>query len=104
MIPYERLGDVVRYMKALRQRAERAKLDPGKDRQKRQQVEFYQDRLDELSLGENIGSASGKAGLEEFRWMLEEYRVSVFAQELGTSQPVSPKRLDRKLEEIATAG
>ncbi len=104
VIPYERLGDVVRYMKALRQRAERAKLDPGKDRQKRQQVEFYQDRLDELSQRENIGSASGKAGLEEFRWMLEEYRVSVFAQELGTNQPVSPKRLDRKLEEIAVAG
>ena len=33
-------------------------------------------------------------------WMLEEYRVSVFAQELGTAHPVSPKRLDKKLEQI----
>jgi ATP-dependent helicase HrpA len=103
-IPYARLGDVVRYIKALSRRAERAKLDPGKDHQKRQQVEYYQDQLDELSMGEGVGSLGGKSSLEEFRWMLEEYRVSVFAQELGTNQPISQKRLDTKLEEIAAAG
>ena len=32
--------------------------------------------------------------------MLEEYRVSVFAQELGTAHPISPKRLDKKVEQI----
>lgn len=35
--------------------------------------------------------------LEEFRWMVEEYKVSVFAQELGTAFPISPKRLDEYL-------
>ena len=38
--------------------------------------------------------------MEELRWMLEEYRVSVFAQELGTAHPISPKRLDKKIEQI----
>ena len=32
--------------------------------------------------------------LADYRWMVEEYRVSLFAQELHTPQPVSPKRLD----------
>ena len=40
--------------------------------------------------------------LSEFRWMLEEYRVSLFAQELHTPEPVSPKRLDAKWAEIST--
>ena len=37
---------------------------------------------------------------ESLRWMVEEFRVSIFAQELGTDQPISPKRLDKQLEEI----
>jgi ATP-dependent helicase HrpA len=39
--------------------------------------------------------------LEQFRWMLEELRVSLFAQELKTSQPVSPKRLEALWEQVA---
>jgi ATP-dependent helicase HrpA len=38
--------------------------------------------------------------LENLRWLLEEYRVSIFAQELGASEPVSPKLLDSLLAEI----
>jgi ATP-dependent helicase HrpA len=37
------------------------------------------------------------AAIESFRWLVEEYRVSLFAQELGTSVPVSPVKLDRTL-------
>jgi len=36
--------------------------------------------------------------VEEFRWMVEEYKVSLFAQELGTAVPVSPQRLDQLLQ------
>jgi ATP-dependent helicase HrpA len=36
--------------------------------------------------------------LEDFRWLIEELRVSLFAQELRTAEPVSPKRLARALE------
>jgi ATP-dependent helicase HrpA len=38
---------------------------------------------------------------ESFRWLVEEYRVSLFAQELGTAEPVSAVRLQRALEEMA---
>ncbi|MEZ6234046.1 MAG: ATP-dependent RNA helicase HrpA [Phycisphaerales bacterium] len=38
--------------------------------------------------------------LETFRWMIEEYRVSLFAQDLGTSGPVSPKRLEGQFEKV----
>jgi len=40
------------------------------------------------------------AALDEYRWMLEEYRVSIFAQELHTPEPISSKRLDAKWQEI----
>ena len=40
-------------------------------------------------------------GLEDFRWRLEELRVSLFAQELKTPEPVSAKRLQRRWQEIA---
>ena len=38
--------------------------------------------------------------LDEFRWMVEEYKVSLFAQELGTAFPVSPKRLSEQMERL----
>ena len=41
-----------------------------------------------------------RKAIEEFFWLIEEYKVSLFAQELKTSIPVSPKRLDKKLKEI----
>ena len=43
-----------------------------------------------------------KSQHETFRWMLEEFRVNVFAQELGTAQPVSVKRLDKAWAQLGT--
>ena len=59
---------------------------------------MYQSQLEKLA-GET-NSPEREAQIEELRWMLEEYRVSVFAQELGTAHPISPKRLDKKVEQI----
>jgi ATP-dependent helicase HrpA len=42
------------------------------------------------------------ARLDEFRWLLEELRISLFAQELRTPQPVSVKRLERAWSQIAS--
>ena len=44
---------------------------------------------------------AGSTGM--FRWLLEEYRVSVFAQELGTAEPVSAVKLDRALAALEGA-
>jgi ATP-dependent helicase HrpA len=42
--------------------------------------------------------------LSKYRWMLEEYRVSAFAQRLGTSLPVSPNRLDQQWSKVRQGG
>ena len=87
-----------RYLKAVHVRAERNKTDSRKDAQKAELIKTYQDPLEEFAAEDN--SPERKNLIEELRWMLEEYRVSVFAQELGTAHPISPKRLDKKIEQI----
>jgi ATP-dependent helicase HrpA len=97
----ERLVHIERYIKALQVRARRALLDFEKDQTKYREVKSFTDRLDEIlqALSPNASSEKRKA-LEEFFWMIEEYKVSIFAQELKTAYPVSKKRLEKKLGEI----
>ena len=64
-------------------RAERAVLAPAKDTEKARALAPFMD------WEARVPSAQREA----FRWLLEEFRVSVFAQELGTAQPVSAQRL-----------
>ena len=97
-VPYQHLSHLIRYLKAVAVRVERAASDPRKDAQKAELIEVYQSQLEKLA-GET-NSPERAAQIEELRWMLEEYRVSVFAQELGTAHPISPKRLDKKIEQI----
>jgi ATP-dependent helicase HrpA len=99
-VPHSHLPHLARYLKAVRLRSERAALSPGSDRQKLEQVQPFQDELDGLLQQEGPSSGQQRHRIEEFHWMLEEYRVSVFAQELGTAYPVSAKRLNAKLDEI----
>ena len=102
-IPFERLVDLPRYLQAVLIRAARAKADAAKDAHKARLVRPYTDALAEfLSQPPDAGSVR-EARLESFRWLVEEWRVSVFAQELGTGQPVSTARLDRQVEEVERA-
>jgi ATP-dependent helicase HrpA len=98
-IPYDQLPHLPRYLKALLTRAERAALNPAKDQERTRQLAPFVDALRKL---ENTPprSSEGKALATEFRWMVEEFKVSLFAQELGTSIPVSPKRLEQMLERV----
>ena len=96
--PYDQVLHLSRFLKAIVIRAERAMLDPMKDRQKAEQVQPFQDAVDELMDSELTGEKRDAA--QALRWMVEEFRVSVFAQELGTAQKVSPKRLYDKLEQV----
>lgn len=88
-----------RYLKALRIRAERARISPAKEALKTQQVARHEERLTLKASSENL-PASLRKPLQEYREMLEEFKVSLFAQELGTAYPVSEKRLDKKWLEI----
>ncbi len=88
-----RLAHLPRYLKAMRLRAERLRQDPAKDQQRMLQVlPYWRAYLNHR--------AEGRDGLEELRWLIEEWRVSLFAQELKTAEPVSAKRLARALEAI----
>jgi len=93
-LPTSRLAHYPRYLKAMRLRAERLRQDPAKDQQRMLQVlPFWRDYLKHR--------AAGTGGLDELRWLIEEWRVSLFAQELKTAEPVSAKRLTRALEALA---
>jgi len=99
--PLERLLQMPRYLKALQIRAERGANDPGKDRGKRGQVEVALNALHDMEAGLGPASSQGKRdAVEAYRWMIEEFKVSLFAQELKTSLPVSAKRLEERRKVI----
>ncbi len=94
--PAVELPNLIRYLKAVETRARRAREDTAKDRKKAERVKPFDMALKALNNREDVNPVL----LNELRWMLEEYRVSVFAQELGTARPVSPKRLQALLDRI----
>jgi len=96
-IDYDRLPHLQRYLKALLIRIERAALNPVKERERLRQLAPYQEALNKLKT-EPCPSPEAQRQLEAFRWLIEEFKVSLFAQELGTATPISPKRLDQQLE------
>ena len=94
-IPLATLRHYKRYLRGVQIRLERARLSPTADLRKEELFAPYWMRYLEVAKPENATKFNA-AALAEFRWMLEEYRVSLFAQELHTPEPVSPKRLDAK--------
>jgi ATP-dependent helicase HrpA len=99
LVPAVYLRHLPRYLKALQIRAERARLNPGKEAERAAQLAPYEARFQSLSDAPSPSSES-KAGREELRWMIEDYKVSLFAQEVGTVNKVSPKRLDALIEQL----
>ncbi len=97
----ERLAQLPRYLKGMAVRAERAVVDLEKDRQKVNLISAYMKRLHEWvrQLAPD-SSAQKRAAIEDFFWMLEEYRIAVFAPEVKTACPVSAKRLDALITRI----
>ncbi|MFN7520730.1 MAG: ATP-dependent RNA helicase HrpA [Lysobacteraceae bacterium] len=94
--PPEAFNELPRYLKALALRAERALRDPTRDQQRMLEVQPFAKALDDAR---RRGIAL-EAGWQALRWDLEELRVSLFAQELGTKRPVSAKRLAKQLEAL----
>nr|WP_184523022.1 ATP-dependent RNA helicase HrpA [Variovorax sp. Sphag1AA] len=90
--PWPRLQHFARYLKAITLRLDKLRADPDRDAQRLAELRPQEQRYWRL-LAERKGAADERMG--EFRWLLEELRVSFFAQELRTPQPVSVKRLDK---------
>lgn len=89
---WKRLPDILRYMRAIERRMEKLPTDPNKDRLHMLKIESvankYKELLNKIPKGMAIPD-----NVREIRWMLEELRVSYFAQQLGTPYPVSDKRI-----------
>ncbi len=102
VVPPERLPHLQRYLKAIKIRAERASLNPPKDQERAKVLVPFVDALKGWSARKDI-AADEAVQREDFRWLLEELRVSLFAQELGTAHPVSPRRLDEFLQNAGAA-
>jgi ATP-dependent helicase HrpA len=79
--PYTQLVHFPRYLKAMKLRTDRWKQNQVKDTERAKQLAVF-------------------TGIPELRWQVEELRVSLFAQELGTAEPVSVQKLERMLAEM----
>jgi ATP-dependent helicase HrpA len=90
--PYGQLQHFPRYLKAITLRLEKWRADPARDAAKMAELRPQEQRYWRL-LAERKGAVDSR--MQEYRWLLEELRVSFFAQELRTPQPVSVKRLDK---------
>lgn len=90
--PWMQLQHFPRYLKAITLRLEKWRADPARDAARLAELRPQEQRYWRL-LAERKGAADAR--LQELRWLIEELRVSFFAQELRTPQPVSIKRLDK---------
>jgi ATP-dependent helicase HrpA len=92
-VPLARLCHYARYMKGAAVRLERARNNPSSDLSKEALFAPHWNRYRAVAAGDGRAGCDA-AALEAYRWLAEEYRISLFAQELHTAEPVSPKRLD----------
>jgi ATP-dependent helicase HrpA len=94
----EQVSSAIRYCKALQIRIERAYVSPEKDKMKVEQLAPHADKLKKIKPSDP--SPACLELLQEYRTMLEEFKISLFAQEMKTRVPVSAKRLEKKWQEI----
>jgi ATP-dependent helicase HrpA len=92
--PWEQLSQLPRYLKAMQLRLDKYGNSPERDAKHTDSIAALTKRYEERLEKERIAGVNNPK-LEEFRWALEELRVSLFAQELKTPYPVSYKRLER---------
>ncbi|MFG1779317.1 ATP-dependent RNA helicase HrpA [Micromonospora sp. NPDC049048] len=95
---YARLPDLLRYLTAIERRLDRLPGNPQRDKQQQDRIAVvqkeYQDMLAALPPSRRQSTA-----VRQIRWMIEELRVNVFAQALGTPYPVSEQRIYRAMDE-----
>ncbi|PHI30922.1 ATP-dependent RNA helicase HrpA [Budvicia aquatica] len=96
---WKRLPDILRYLQAIERRMEKLPVDPNRDRVQMLKVESvqksYQQLVNKLPPHKPVA-----AEIMDIRWMIEELRVSYFAQQLGTPYPISDKRILQAIEQV----
>ncbi|QKJ87230.1 ATP-dependent RNA helicase HrpA [Paramixta manurensis] len=96
---WKRLPDTLRYLQAIERRLEKLPVDPHSDRARMLKVEQVQQAWQSW-LNKLPPLRRDDEDVQEIRWMIEELRVSYFAQQLGTPFPISDKRIIQAMEQI----
>ncbi|MEE3661706.1 ATP-dependent RNA helicase HrpA [Brenneria sp. g21c3] len=96
---WRRLPDVLRYLQAIDRRLEKLALDVHRDRAQMLKVERVQQAWRQW-LNKLPVERRDDDNVKAVRWMIEELRVSYFAQQLGTPFPISDKRVLQAMEQI----
>jgi ATP-dependent helicase HrpA len=100
---YERVIHLNRYISCITIRAQRAADNPVKEEKKILQLAKYNRYLENLLSSLSQKSTLEKSQLiEEFFWLLEEYKISLFAPEIKTAVKISAKRLDKFVSRLST--
>ncbi|WBB52121.1 ATP-dependent RNA helicase HrpA [Verrucosispora sp. WMMD573] len=98
---YARLPDLLRYLTAIERRLDRLPGNPARDKQQQDRVAVVQREYDEFLAALPPARRSSEQ-VRQIRWMIEELRVSIFAQALGTPHPVSEQRIYRAMDDAET--
>ncbi len=97
--PWPRLQHLARYLQAVTLRLDKYRADPARDAARLAELRPLEQRYWRL-VAERKGAVDER--MAEFRWLMEELRVSLFAQELRTPQPVSVKRLEKAWAQLGS--
>lgn len=98
-IGWRRLPDLQRYLRAAERRLEKLTDDSQRDADRMESIRYVQGAYEEL-LEALPADRAATERVREIRWMIEELRVSYFAQRLGTAYPVSEKRVLRAIDDV----
>jgi ATP-dependent helicase HrpA len=94
----EQIEQYPRYIRAIEVRLEKLPMQVSKDRQWLEEIQSFVERVSDYDT--SLFSRALTMDLESYQWALEEYRVSLFAQQLGTKIPISAKRLDKIWQQL----
>ena len=97
--PWAHLRELPRYLRGILKRLEKLPASEQRDARGMAGVLTLQNKY--LARRAQVKGRGYRAALDDFRWQLEELRISLFAQELKTPYPVSVKRLDKLWDELA---
>lgn len=101
--PAQWLQQYPKYMRGIQQRLEKAALNPQKDKLQLAEIAPHWQRLVDYLAKEGDYRLAQNAALMDYRWWIEELRISLFAQTLKTQVPVSDKRMDKQWEQAMLA-
>ncbi|MDF7669794.1 ATP-dependent RNA helicase HrpA [Orbaceae bacterium ESL0721] len=101
---YSKLADIARYLSAIEKRIDKLMVEPIKDRASMQIIEDvkkeYEQLLKKASKNSKPAIYLHDKNIVNIRWMIEELRVNLFAQQLGTPYPISAKRIKQQIESV----